>query len=409
MVVPGQAVKLSLILANHGADVTVKQVKFSGFDGDATCALHASRGAYFLGGGPGPGQRSAEKGPSVTAVTRDMVVRCDPEMTVPQRARVTEPYWHRAGQAGRYTFDADAPFGLPFRPTPFYAQVTLTLGGEEVIDGLPVQYRYPGSFESGEKRSDLLVVPALSVRVSPEIAIVPADLLRPAPPPQRRIVKGKAAPASAPAPAARTASGREIRVTVVNDAPGPADSDVKLDVPDGWTAAPAGQTVKFTRQDEAQTVRFTVKPGARTAPGEYHVKAVASSGGQTFDRGYEVIEYPHIHRQHFYDPADVTLKVIDVKTEPRLTVGYIMGAGDQVPPAIEQLGATVDMLGADDLAWGNLSRFDAIVAGVRAYERRDDLRANNSRLLDYVRDGGTLVVQYNRPDVQSGAGSAPIR
>src|SRR5204862_533316 len=79
-----------------------------------------------------------------------------------------------------------------------------------------------------------------------------------------------------------------------------------------------------------------------------------------------------------------------------LLVGYIMGVGDQVPPAIEQLGAKVEMIGPDELAWGNLSRFDTIVTGVRAYERRTDLRANNSRLLEYVFNGGTLIVQYNK-------------
>ena len=101
---------------------------------------------------------------------------------------MSEPYWHRQGEAGRYTFDADAPFGLPFRPTPFYAQVTFGFPGvaggqavEEVIDGLPVQYRYEGDIFSGEKRSELLVVPALSVRVSPDVAIVPAASLRPVP------------------------------------------------------------------------------------------------------------------------------------------------------------------------------------------------------------------------------------
>ena len=130
--------------------------------------------------------------------------------------------------------------------------------------------------------------------------------------------------------------------------------------------------------------------------GEYHVKAIVSENGADFTRGYQVIEYPHIRRQHIYHAADATLKVIDVKTAPNLTVGYIMGVGDEVPPAIEQLGAKVEMISADDLAWGNLSRFSTIVTGVRAYERRDDLRANNARLLDYVRDGGTLIVQYNK-------------
>jgi hypothetical protein len=85
-----------------------------------------------------------------------------------------------------------------------------------------------------------------------------------------------------------------------------------------------------------------------------------------------------------------------VKTAPDLRVGYIMGVGDEVPPAIEQLGVPVDLLGPDDLAWGDLSRYSTIVTGVRAYERRPDLRANNSRLLDYVRNGGTLIVQYNK-------------
>jgi hypothetical protein len=90
--------------------------------------------------------------------------------------------------------------------------------------------------------------------------------------------------------------------------------------------------------------------------------------------------------------------VVDLKTAPNLTVGYVMGVGDAVPPAIEQIGAKVEMIGAEDLAWGNLSRFSTIVTGVRAYERRGDLRAENSRLLDYVRDGGTLIVQYNKTE-----------
>src|SRR5262249_15451780 len=149
----------------------------------------------------------------------------------------------------------------------------------------------------------------------------------------------------------------------------------------GWTATPGAQSIKFARPDEALTVRFNVKPNAGTTPGEYQVRAVATSHGQSFDRGFQVIEYPHIRRYHIYDDARTTLKVIDVRTPANLTIGYVMGVGDQVPPAIEQLGAKVEMISADDLAWGNLSRFDAIVTGVRAYERREDLRANNSRLL----------------------------
>ena len=126
------------------------------------------------------------------------------------------------------------------------------------------------------------------------------------------------------------------------------------------------------------------------------VKVSAELGGASFTRGYQVIEYPHIRRQHIYYDADITLKVVDVRTASQLSVGYVMGVGDEVPAAIEQLGVKVELLGPDDLAWGDLSRFNTIVTGVRAYERRDDLRANNARLLEYVKNGGTLLVQYNK-------------
>jgi hypothetical protein len=170
--------------------------------------------------------------------------------------------------------------------------------------------------------------------------------------------------------------------------------------------------LKFTRADESQTVRFQVRPSLIAGVGDYHVKAVVTSpqaAGKTFDRGYEVIEYPHIRRQHFYEAADATLKVLDVKTTPNLTIGYVMGTGDEVAPFIEQLGATVEMLGPDALAFGDLSKYDTIVLGVRAYERRDDLRANNSRLLEYVQSGGTLVVQYNRAMIPDAYGPYPAK
>jgi hypothetical protein len=112
--------------------------------------------------------------------------------------------------------------------------------------------------------------------------------------------------------------------------------------------------------------------------------------------GYQVIEYPHIQRRQVIKPAEVALKVVDVRAMPNIDVGYIVGVGDQVPPAIEQLGATVKYIDADELAWGDLSKHDTIVTGVRAYEQRADLRAYNRRLLDYAQRGGVVIVQYNK-------------
>src|SRR5215467_5718447 len=408
VVVPGQDVKVSLLVANNGAgEVAIRQAKFSGFTGDGTCRLNQVTGQQGFGGGRGGrGRADAPPPVPVSSLKKDVAGRCDVTLKIPATARVTEPYWHRKGEEGRYTFDMDAPFGLPFRPTAFYGEVTLGFPGvpggpavEEVFGAVPVQYRYSGDIFSGEKRSELLIVPALSVRVSPEIAIIPASSLRPAPPPPTATA-GRGGRRGAPPPPAAVAvspgESREVRVTVVNGSPGASDSSVSLDVPEGWTSTPPQLGLKLARSDESQTLRFLVKPPLGTKAGEYHVRALVKQGDATFDRGYQVIEYPHIRRQHIYEAASTTIKVIDVNTIPNLTIGYVMGVGDQVPPAIEQLGARVELISADDLAWGNLSRFDAIVTGVRAYERRADLRANNSRLLDYVNNGGTLIVQYNK-------------
>jgi len=356
VVTPGQPLKVTLIEANRGkSSLEAGSVTLEGVDGAA------------------PGCKSG-------VMAAGAIVQCDTSVTVPAAGRETEPYWHREGEAGRYVFDQDAPFGLPFRPTPFRAHFTFKIGGADVVVDLPIEYRYQGNIFSGEKRSELLVVPALSVNLTPDIAILPAA----APGPMRTSAK------------AGSERSREITVTVTNNTPGTADADVSLDAPASWRLEPATAKVSFGRPDEATTIRFTVTPPATITPGAYPIAAKVVSGGKSFNRGFDVIEYPHTHRQHIYSDAATTIEVLDVHMPAGLNVGYVMGTGDQVPPAIEQLGATVHMLSEQELAVGDLSRFDAIVTGVRAYERRKDLRAYNHRLLEYVDRGGTLIVQYNK-------------
>src|SRR5262249_54130259 len=137
-------------------------------------------------------------------------------------------------------------------------------------------------------------------------------------------------------------------------------------------------------------------PPAQVKHGEYKVRAVVTSPAyarEKFTSGYQEIDYPHIERHQVIKPAEVTVKVLNVKSG-NVNVGYVMGAGDQVPPPIEELGARLKFIDAADLAWGDLSKYDVIVTGVRAYERRADLRAYNRRLLDYAERGGTVIVQY---------------
>jgi hypothetical protein len=181
-------------------------------------------------------------------------------------------------------------------------------------------------------------------------------------------------------------------VAVGNNRKGRATATVALNAPAGWQISPEKVAVTFSREDEEATARFTVTPPANTAAGEYAI--TASADGVTL--GYDVIEYPHTRRRHMVMPATTRAKVIDVTVPDNLRVGYIVGVGDQVPQAIAQLGATLQFIDAEELSSGDLSRYDVIVTGVRAYERRPDLRANNQRLLRYAEQGGTVIVQYNK-------------
>ena len=263
------------------------------------------------------------------------------------------------------------PWGAPFRPTPFRATFRVKAGDVEVTRDLPVRFRYAEDIFIGEKHMDVSVVPTFSVKTTPTMAVIPA-----AKPVEEQVV-----------------------VSVTNGTKGAAQATVRLELPEGWNAEPATVPLEFMSEDEALTARFTVTAPAGASLGEHLVRAVVSSpttGSQQFASGYQEVDYPHIERRQVIKPAETTFKVMDVEITPDITLGYIVGAGDQVPPALEQLGASVTFIDTDELAWGDLSKYDVIMTGVRAYERRTDLQAYNRRLLDYVERGGTVIVQYNK-------------
>ena len=352
IVAPGQPVRVRTLVANRGdVPVTVQDIRFAGFDGSA-------------------GTDACAAG----AVAAGDVHQCSLEARIPADARMTDIHWTHVEGAARYELEPDVPFGLPFRPTPFRATIDLRLGSAPVSVEQPVEYRYGDDLFTGEKRMALHVVPRVAVSMTPAITVVP------------RAATGDA-------------GAREVRVPATHTgpiAPGrTVTGEVRLDLPGGWVSEPASVAVTFGREDESRTVRFQVSTGGAPA-GEYAMRATVDLAGAAYGGGYQVIEYPHTARRHIGRPAEATVHVLDVAVAPDLLVGYIEGVGDAVPPAIEQLGARIEFIDADGLAWGDLERFDVIVTGVRAYERRADLRANNNRLLEYVEAGGTVIVQYNK-------------
>ena len=356
LVIAGQPVRLSILAANRGgSDVAVNDVTIAGFDGAPAC--------------------------TAGAVKKDAVYTCTANATVPNDAKLTTPYftdtyWRHPSTQAINRFDPAVPFGVPFAPTPFRVTFHVKAGAADVMKDVPVQYRYVKDIYNGDKRMELNVVPAFSVKVTPALAVIPA-----------------------PATGGTKPADREVHVTVTNGTKAAAHATVALELAAAWKSTPANASIDFTHEDESLSARFTVSAPAQAKVGEYTLRAIVTStgtGAAKFDSGYQEIEYPHIQRRQIIKPAEAALKVVDVKTVPNLTIGYIAGVGDQVPPAIEQLGAKAVFIEQDDLAWGDLSRYDAIVTGVRAYERRGDLRAYNRRLLEYAERGGTVIVQYNK-------------
>jgi hypothetical protein len=194
------------------------------------------------------------------------------------------------------------------------------------------------------------------------------------------------------------AKARRIEVAVRSNG-GKAAGDLHLEIPAGWTAEPASRHFELTAAEEQTNVFFNLIPpaGESRGPSQGKLRAIAQVGSQTVSTGTEVIQYPHITTQTLLPPAEAALVRADIRILSK-TVGYVMGAGDEVPQAIRQLGQEVTLLTDADLAHGDLSRFDAIVTGVRAFNTRPDLRANMQRLFDYASNGGTLIVQYNVPE-----------
>lgn len=234
------------------------------------------------------------------------------------------------------------------------------VAGEEMEVGRPVRNRYVDKVR-GELTRPFVVVPPVSLKLAEPTRIFP------------------------------TAAAQPVSV-ILRAYGGNRSGSVSLNVPAGWKAQPAGQAFALTEAGQEQTVRFEVTPPE--AASTVNATAVATVDGRQLSSEVLVIDYPHIPPQTLFPPASAHLVRVDVKVLSK-RVGYIMGAGDEVPEALRQMGCDVTPLGPEDLARGDLGRFDAIVAGVRAYNTRPDLRANQHRILDFVSKGGTMVVQYN--------------
>jgi len=286
-------------------------------------------------------------------------------LTMPREAESAQPYWLRRPSTGPW-FELEDPLltGLPENLPSLSVKFYLEDAGEHLQVEVPVVYRWVDPV-AGERYRSVGLVPPVSLAFAQNNYLFP-DLK--------------------PRPVDVTA--RSLDVPVVGD--------VSLDLPQGWKAAPASIAIRLAPGEADTMVRFMVTPAAGAAAGRIGA-TIATDDGRHWRQQRITLDYPHVPMQVLLPPAEAHL----VRADLRITgheVGYVMGSGDFVPQALEQMGFHVTLLDDDAIERGDLSRLNAIVIGVRAYNTRPRLLARQKRLLDWVADGGRLVVQYVTPD-----------
>jgi LmbE family N-acetylglucosaminyl deacetylase len=292
-------------------------------------------------------------------------------LRVPKDAKFTRPYWHRDNPDTEAVnhIDDEKYATLPFPPPALRARVEYAVGGSAAAarNGINVVVVTPFLDEAGKKVSrPLAIVPAFSVMLEPGTQVI----------------------------STHNGSTSTVAVGVTNNLTRAMHGKLGLELPTGWRVEPEQFAVDFAKRGEKQDFQFKVFP-AGLQEGRAVIRAVLESEGEKYSEGYTLVTREDLGSFYYYQPARQRVSIVDVQAPHDLKVGYIMGAGDDIPTVLKQVGMDVTLIPAEKIASEDLSNYGTIVLGIRAYDTQKDVVTNNQKLLDFVSAGGTLVVQYN--------------
>jgi LmbE family N-acetylglucosaminyl deacetylase len=292
----------------------------------------------------------------------------------------TKPGFHRPDPQRDSVYTADQPqlITLPFAAT-FPATVHATY---EIADIASRNSRTALASANLPEVSGPVTVPLVDehgVAGKQELAVVPAFSV--AVEPGEQII------------AANTKSPVNVKVAVRANLDGAAGK-LQLQFPAGWTVSPREQDVPLAHRGDEKTFEFTLNPPALKQD-RVALRAVLKSDDKFFSESYTLVTREDLGSFYYFEPAVQHINIVDVKVPKDLKVGYVMGAGDDIATVLQQIGMNVTLIPADKLAIENLTQYKTIVLGVRAYDTQKELVANNQKLLDFVSNGGTLIVQNN--------------
>jgi len=293
-------------------------------------------------------------------------------LRVPKNATYTRPYWHRDDpeKESLNQIDDEKYATLPFPPPVMRALVEYSVpsaAGAAVKNSIGAIVVAPYVDEAGAERArTLAVVPAFSVALEPGTQVI----------------------------STHNGANSTVTVGVISNLSHEAHGVLRLELPAGWRSDPTQLSVEFPRRGEKRDFQFKVFP-AGLQEGRAKVRALLDADGEKFSEGYTLVTREDLGSFYYYQPAVQRVSIVDVRAPHDLKIGYIMGAGDDIPTVLQQVGMNVTLVPPEKLASENLTQFATIVLGIRAYDTQKDVVTNNKKLLDYVAAGGTLVVQYN--------------
>jgi LmbE family N-acetylglucosaminyl deacetylase len=318
-------------------------------------------------------------------------------LKVPADAPATRPYWHRDNPETEAlnTIDEERYLTLPLPPPPLRVDLryeTVERGGRH--SPLPDAIRNRGEKKAtptGEisatvlvpfvdeegktHKTSLSVAPAFSLNLEPGEQVLPVE--------DRKEIA--------------------VIVGVSSTFTGAPSGILRLELPEGWKSEPRELPVHLLNRGDRKDFVFKLFPGS-LREGRTEVRAVLEAGGKKYAEGYTLVTREDLGAAYYYQPAMQRISIVDVTVPKDLKVGYVMGAGDEIPTVLRQIGMDVTLIPAEKLSSEDLSRYQTVVLGIRAYDTQKDVIANNQRLLDFVQAGGRLVVQYNTLGYTAAAG-----
>jgi len=290
------------------------------------------------------------------------------KVSVPENATHTKPYFSRRDPETEtvYSIGDQNSLTYPWQEFPLHVTAIFATGdGEAEISAVTkIKFIDP---TLGQSERPLAVGPPISVLLTSPVVVAPVG----------------------------GASKSQIGVSVRSNVQSAVHAKLKLETPQGWKVEPAEIPVDLDHDGDVNNYAFQIAP-QNLHEGTYKVTARAEYNGKQYAEGFKVITRPDLDSYYAYRPATENVQAVDVKLPGQLRVGYIMGTGDEIPSVLQSVGLNTSIITPQELASGDLGRYGTIIVGIRAYDTRTDVREHNRRLLDYVNNGGTLMVQYNQ-------------